>query len=272
MKAIVAALGLSTLLAVPQQVSAWGDEGYMAVALIAAHYLEPAVKTQIDAMLAADTDGRTKHDLASAATWADRWRADHYEQTELWHYVDMEIGSPDLKSACFGRSPLPAGVVALDGPPKACVVDKIKQFAAELASPSTDPEERIVALKFVLHFVGDVHQPLHSSDNRDRGGNEVRLRRMASSTMHVTNSMAIGTTNSSRAWPSPTRLLHRSCWRRSRPPKPQLGLQGPPMNGRWKPLQSAKRTPMATRRSPKRCPSTSARPMLPSPRRTSPCN
>jgi hypothetical protein len=175
MKAILAALSLSTLLAVPQQASAWGDEGHMAVASIAAHYLQPAVKTQIDAMLAADTDGRTKHDFASEATWADRWREDHYEQTELWHYVDTEIDSPDLKSACYGRSPLPAGMVALDGPPKACVVDKIKQFAAELASPSTDPEERIVALKFVLHFVGDVHQPLHSSDNRDRGGNEVKV-------------------------------------------------------------------------------------------------
>jgi hypothetical protein len=147
----------------------------MAVALIAAHYLQPAVKTQIDAMLAADTDGRTKHDFASEATWADRWREDHYDQTELWHYVDMEIGSPDLKSACFGRPPLTAGTVALDGPPKACVVDKIKQFAAELASPSTDPEERIVALKFVLHFMGDIHQPLHSSDNHDRGGNEVKV-------------------------------------------------------------------------------------------------
>jgi hypothetical protein len=94
--------------------------------------------------LAADTDGRTKHDFASEATWADRWREDHYDRTELWHYVDMEIGRPDLMSACFGRSPLPAGTVALDGPPKACVVGKIKQFAAELASSGLHRKARPV--------------------------------------------------------------------------------------------------------------------------------
>jgi hypothetical protein len=52
-----------------------------------------------------------------------------------------------------------------------CVVDKIEEFAAELTNPATDLEEQVVALKFVLHFVGDLHQPLHSSDDHDRGGN-----------------------------------------------------------------------------------------------------
>jgi hypothetical protein len=56
-----------------------------------------------------------------------------------------------------------------------CVVDKINQFKAELASPGTDAEERIMALKFLLHFVGDIHQPLHSSDNGDEGGNDVEV-------------------------------------------------------------------------------------------------
>jgi S1/P1 Nuclease len=44
-----------------------------------------------------------------------------------------------------------------------------------LASPATDPEEQIVALKFLLHFVGDLHQPLHASDDNDRGGNDKRV-------------------------------------------------------------------------------------------------
>jgi S1/P1 Nuclease len=74
MKSIAAALGLTLLVAVPQQASAWGDEGHMAVALIAEHFLKPAVKTQIIAMLAADTDNLTKHDIASEATWADKYR------------------------------------------------------------------------------------------------------------------------------------------------------------------------------------------------------
>jgi hypothetical protein len=180
MKGIAALLGISAVLAVPQHALAWGDEGHMAIALIAEHFLKPAVKTQIIAMLAADTDNLTKHDIASEATWADKYRdvnerRSHSEETENWHFVDLEISDPDLNKACFGRSTLPAGTVASDGPAKACAVDKVKQFAAELAAPGMDPEERLFALKFLLHFVGDLHQPLHSSDNEDRGGNAVKV-------------------------------------------------------------------------------------------------
>jgi hypothetical protein len=175
-----AALSLSSFLSLPHQALAWGDEGHTTVALIAEHFLQPGVKTQITAMLAADTDNLTKHDFASEATWADKYRdvnerRSHYEETENWHFVDLEIGIPDLSTACFGRSPLPPGTVASDGPAKACAVDKINQFIAELKAPGTDEEERLMALKFVLHFVGDIHQPLHSSDHEDRGGNDVKV-------------------------------------------------------------------------------------------------
>jgi hypothetical protein len=102
-------------------------------------------------------------------------RRDHYEQTEQWHYVDIEIDGGDLEKACFGRPTLPVGTLASSGPAQACVVDKINQFAGELAAPGTDAVERLFALKCLLHFVGDVHQPLHSSDHHDRGGNEVKV-------------------------------------------------------------------------------------------------
>ena len=82
---------------------------------------------------------------------------------------------PDIKAACFGRPPLPPGTLASNGPPKGCIVDKINQFLAELKNPKTDYEERLFALKFLLHFVGDLHQPLHTADNNDRGGNEVKV-------------------------------------------------------------------------------------------------
>jgi hypothetical protein len=55
------------------------------------------------------------------------------------------------------------------------VVDKINQFAVELKDPNTDFEERLFALKFLLHLVGDLHQPLHCADNNDRGGNSVKI-------------------------------------------------------------------------------------------------
>jgi hypothetical protein len=52
------------------------------------------------------------------------------------------------------------------------VVDKINQFAAELGDPTTGASEQLLALKFLLHFVGDLHQPLHSADDYDAGGNK----------------------------------------------------------------------------------------------------
>src|SRR5262249_20872912 len=76
---------------------------------------------------------------------------------------------------CHRLKPLPADTLASKGPADDWVVDKIAQFAAELAASGTDAEERPVALKFLLHFVGDMHQPLHSSDNNDEGGNKVLI-------------------------------------------------------------------------------------------------
>jgi S1/P1 Nuclease len=168
------------LMIFPHRARAWGDDGHKAVALIAQQYLEPGVRAKITAMLEADPDSLTPHDFASEATWADKYRDsnnrhDHYEQTQNWHFVDLEINDPDIKAACFGRAPLPPGTLSSNGPAKACIVDKINQFAAELKNPRIDIEERLFALKFLLHFVGDLHQPLQTADNNDRGGNGVKV-------------------------------------------------------------------------------------------------
>jgi hypothetical protein len=77
--------------------------------------------------------------------------------------------------ACFNHPHLAQGTTAAEGPAKDCVVDKIQEFTAELANKDTNPEEQIVALKFLLHFVGDLHQPLHASDDNDRGGNSKKV-------------------------------------------------------------------------------------------------
>lgn len=161
---------------------AWGDEGHRVIALVADRFLDTAVRDKITAMLATDPDTLTAHDIASEATWADRYRdsdrngsRQHYEQTWRWHFVNVELDDPNPDTACFGHPPLPAGTVASNGPAQACVVDKIDQFVAELADPRTDPEERLVVLKFVLHLVGDLHQPLHAADDHDAGGNRKRV-------------------------------------------------------------------------------------------------
>ena len=174
---ITAALALNVPLSHPAR--AWGNEGHEVVALIAQAHLTPAARQKVNALLAADTDPLTAHDIAAEATWADALRdANEHgarEKTRQWHFVDTELAAPDLDQACFGHPPVPSGRPASDGPAQDCVVDKIQEFAAELADPRTGSEEQIVALKFLLHFVGDLHQPLHASDDHDRGGNDKRV-------------------------------------------------------------------------------------------------
>jgi hypothetical protein len=158
---------------------AWGDDGHEVVGLVAQSFLMPAVREKVAALLAADTDSLAAHNIAAASTWADKYRDldqnGARENTRRWHFVDIELAEPDIDWACFGHPTLPRGTLASNGPALDCVVDKIDEFAAELAAPATDPTERIVALKFLLHFVGDLHQPLHASDDHDRGGNDKRV-------------------------------------------------------------------------------------------------
>lgn len=165
---------LAVPLLLPTPALAWGYEGHKVVADIARPYLTPEVRARVDALLATDAgDALTAHDMASEATWADAWRSAGHKETAQWHFVDDELDGPDLDEACFGH-PAPNGPASA-GPAKDCVVDKIDEFAAELKNPATEPGERLLALKFLLHFVGDLHQPLHASDNHDRGGNCVLL-------------------------------------------------------------------------------------------------
>jgi hypothetical protein len=168
----LALVAATAALGFPVAALAWGYEGHEVVAAIARGYLTPQVRLKVDQMLAADQDTLTAHDMLNEATWADSYRNSHKE-TSSWHFVDIELDHPDLKEACFG---FPAsGPVASQGPARDCIVDKLAEFSKELGDPATPAAERLMALKFVLHFVGDIHQPLHDSDNHDKGGNCVLL-------------------------------------------------------------------------------------------------
>jgi hypothetical protein len=174
---------LTLILLVPEAANAWGDEGHEIVALIAWNYLHPAVRTRLTELLAGDASGLVaEHGIAPEATWADRYRdADrggaglHYAATREWHFVDIELQDHDLDAACFAHPALPPATPASLGPAHACIVDKIEQFRRELADPRQSPPERLIALQFLLHLIGDLHQPLHASDNHDRGGNDERV-------------------------------------------------------------------------------------------------
>lgn len=174
MTRILAAFVAAMALAAAGPAAAWGDLGHKVTALIAYRHLTPAVQAKVNALLASDTDPLTAPDFASRATWADKYREGHRE-TAAWHFVDVEIDHPDLGSACFGFPALAPGQLASQGPAQDCVVDKIEEFAGELRSPATPPAERLLAFKFLIHFLGDLHQPLHASDHDDRGGNCIGL-------------------------------------------------------------------------------------------------
>jgi hypothetical protein len=176
--ALGAATGTAALCGIPSPAFAWGDEGHEVVGLIAEHYLEPDVRRRVQALLAGDATALTAKDIAHEATWADKYRDQdragakvRYLQTRNWHFVDLELAGVDLNGACFGRPRLPPGTAASNGPADDCVIDKIDEFWSELKDPGTGEEERRLALQFLLHFVGDIHQPLHAADNHDQGGN-----------------------------------------------------------------------------------------------------
>ncbi len=165
------------LAAIPRPALAWSDMGHEIIALIADHYLDADVREEVRSMLASDTDKLAAHDIASAATWADRYRDSdryttrvHYNHTRFWHFVELDLKQPDVLAACNGYAPLPAGTLASDGRPDDCTIDKISQFTAEIGAPGMAKEERLLALKFLLNLVGEVHQPLQVTDDHNEYG------------------------------------------------------------------------------------------------------
>lgn len=169
----------------------WGNEGHRIVATLAGKILEadsPETLKKVEALLATDTDNElTPKDIASEATWADAFRGSSTQARDLseqWHFVDIDFDKPDVEAACFQRPKLGKGELASEGPSPDCVIEKIKQFRDELKKTGLAEDEKLLALKFLLHFVGDIHQPLHATSRRDpetgrddRGANCVGLLR-----------------------------------------------------------------------------------------------
>jgi hypothetical protein len=158
---------------------AWADEGHQIIGEMAAHLMAPSTLARVQSILATDDSALTTDTgIANEANWADRYRESdrrgsrqRYEGTTNWHFVDIEIDGPDIEAACFGFPKL-GDVPASAGPAQDCIVNKITQFTAELRAAATPALERLRALQFLLHLVGDLHQPLHAADDHDRGGND----------------------------------------------------------------------------------------------------
>lgn len=136
---------------------AWGPEGHRVIGRIAEDQLTPAAHAAVAELLA----GEPEPSLAGIANWADDHRNAHPETGPL-HYLNMPKGSCQF-------------VPARDCPDGLCVIGGIEQAIATLRYTAAPREQRLVALKNLVHFVGDVHQPLHAGLAEDRGGNSYKI-------------------------------------------------------------------------------------------------
>ena len=141
---------------------AWGAMGHRLVGDLATDELTPAAREAVSELLA----GEKEPTLGGIASWADDVRANDRvlgKKSAPWHYVG--IHSP----SCAYSPPA-------DCPDGKCVVGAIEAQTAILADRHQPIAARRQALKFVVHFIGDAHQPLHANNREDKGGNVVQLR------------------------------------------------------------------------------------------------
>ncbi|AXB75753.1 S1/P1 nuclease [Novosphingobium sp. P6W] len=155
---------LSAILSTPAM--AWGALGHRTVGAIAMANVKPGTRAAITQLLhhqrELDTPKCSMRTIEDAATWPDcikseQWR---WAYANSWHYHDQPIcGTFNLKAHCR------------DG---MCATAQIERDARLLADRKLAPVLRLEALSFLVHFVGDIHQPLHVGENEDMGGNAVK--------------------------------------------------------------------------------------------------
>jgi nuclease S1 len=158
---------LVTLLSSTDLLQAWGAQGHRLVGLIAAERLTPVAKHNVAWLL----DGQT---LADVSSWADTLTSDQV-QTSYWHYLNIP---PDARGYDRDRDcPKQPGVEAGSRGDRwrDCVVDRIAYWEERLGDQKLDRADRAIALKFIVHFIGDLHQPFHAL-GVGRGGNDVKVR------------------------------------------------------------------------------------------------
>jgi hypothetical protein len=146
---------------------AWGCKGHETVALIAEVHLTPAAKAAADKILAAGPidpalSRYCKEPNLDAFTDASTWADDERQikpETFQWHFIDIPRGA------------LEAGISQFCSPLTGCITSALAAQIEILRNPHASPQSRADALRYVIHFVGDIHQPLHDTTNNDEGGN-----------------------------------------------------------------------------------------------------
>ena len=162
---ISALLAALALLLQPAAAGAWGYYGHEITAKIALANVSPETRREIARLIAHDRELGTPRcrirSLENAATWPDCLRGQYWRwgYTFAWHYQTEPIGEPyDARKNCSGGN---------------CVSAQIERNFRILADESLPANVRLEAMAFMVHFAGDIHMPLHSGDNNDRGGNDI---------------------------------------------------------------------------------------------------
>jgi len=161
---------VTVLLLTPGQAWCWGDEGHQTVARIAAGHLTERARQAVARLLNQDatfvapaaTSDTLAEDMARAAIWPDHMPGGK-GATAPWHYIDIGLfeGPSHIAERC---------------PQGNCIVEKMKQYLVNLRQHRADgawPESKELA--FLMHFAGDIHQPLHCVSDADAGGNCVNV-------------------------------------------------------------------------------------------------
>ncbi len=168
---LISLIFVLALLFAPAPLCAWGCKGHQTIALIAEKHLTPEAKEFVEKLLRENpADSQSGHYcggpdfglLAAASNWADDIRRQHAD-TAPWHYINIPRGATHgpLQEYCGDRG---------------CITKAIADQFAVLKDGTAASEKRAEALRFVIHFIGDLHMPLHTSDNNDLGGNCVPLK------------------------------------------------------------------------------------------------
>jgi hypothetical protein len=150
---------------VPLQLLGWGAKGHRIIADIAYSRLTAQTRNNLQLLLGRDS-------LASISMWADDIRQQRDDSID-WHFVNI----PDAASSFNEQRDCFRPWAKHDGARTDhhnCAVDRIGSFSRVLADPTAPPQQRLEALKWVVHLVGDLHQPLHATES-GHGGNDIKL-------------------------------------------------------------------------------------------------
>ena len=131
----------------------WGNIGHRVIGRVAEDRLSNKAKREIKTIMG-------HHDLAYLSFWSDEIRSDpNWSHASTWHYATI----PDGENYAKGKH-------------RGDIIEKIKEFSEIANSSKAQAQERQEAIKWLVHLIGDLHQPLHVGNGKDRGANSVKIK------------------------------------------------------------------------------------------------